>query len=697
DLASRLGGEVKTTATTGGTVAVSVNGKSKEVAINSEDIEQKFTGSAAAGAIKTSKVPYLLDTKIAWNGSTYDVHEEIYLSGLDQIERDPSDTISNGTAYIQIDGDGTSTGSDVCYRYVFDTSTTAPSEPSLDKPLTITIMGDKVLQIVDWGSNEVSVLAGYKGTFTLDTLSQQLGPYTVSVNAWGDSDRNSTYYKIEKDGVSIVTDDALNADSGVKSYVLGDETVKIQVLKQRKGVDTEGNAYWEQDIIVGNETSQDLTSLNDGYFSGDSENGGYKYVVSTAASNKITSGDYIGVCPDFPTDNRRYLKYGEILDFANGYFQIGFPSWSTPTSGFKTVTIEKADTVDVYANASDTHFKIADNKPAIHINGGELEIGDGEVYSELWIVLNSSTANVHGGNRQKIWVAAKDSTTSRLYNVTTLRTLLANETDSTKPNLINITNDDITLKLIYDVVNQSSMANQSVIYINGTYDQLNFTVELNQSNGRTDFVNASGLILQGTNINVDKYDNADNGAGNGPIGDGGLIVDKPFSNFDSEKVVLKVPPEQLKAYVAFGKDISVSATGATVTSVTPIKTALGKLDTEITETDKSTKNLILVGGPCANSLVKDLLNAAWNVSDSCAAWLDSDGDHYIPAGQAMIKLIDDAFATGKAALIVAGTNAADTRAACSVLQQYDEEQYALSGTEMRISKVGESTTVTEVA
>ncbi|MGC8993707.1 MAG: hypothetical protein ACP5JK_03010, partial [Candidatus Aenigmatarchaeota archaeon] len=38
-------------------------------------------------------------------------------------------------------------------------------------------------------------------------------------------------------------------------------------------------------------------------------------------------------------------------------------------------------------------------------------------------------------------------------------------------------------------------------------------------------------------------------------------------------------------------------------------------------------------------------------------------------GAAYVKVIEDAFATGKVALVVAGTNAADTRLATSLLSQ----------------------------
>ena len=62
-----------------------------------------------------------------------------------------------------------------------------------------------------------------------------------------------------------------------------------------------------------------------------------------------------------------------------------------------------------------------------------------------------------------------------------------------------------------------------------------------------------------------------------------------------------------------------------------------------------TSDLILVGGPCANSLVATLM-AADNVT--CASWSFSKG---------VIKEYATAFGSAQKALVVAGTNAADTR------------------------------------
>ena len=71
------------------------------------------------------------------------------------------------------------------------------------------------------------------------------------------------------------------------------------------------------------------------------------------------------------------------------------------------------------------------------------------------------------------------------------------------------------------------------------------------------------------------------------------------------------------------------------------------------EADKN-MNLILVGGPVANTLVSDLVNAGKSKVD----WHNSEGD---------IEVIKDAFKVGKYAIIVAGKDRDATRAAAEAL------------------------------
>ena len=73
------------------------------------------------------------------------------------------------------------------------------------------------------------------------------------------------------------------------------------------------------------------------------------------------------------------------------------------------------------------------------------------------------------------------------------------------------------------------------------------------------------------------------------------------------------------------------------------------------EADK-TKNLVLVGGPVANKLVAELVNAGKSKVD----WYESEGD---------IEVIEDAFTEGKVAIIVAGKDRDATRKAAEMLAE----------------------------
>lgn len=105
------------------------------------------------------------------------------------------------------------------------------------------------------------------------------------------------------------------------------------------------------------------------------------------------------------------------------------------------------------------------------------------------------------------------------------------------------------------------------------------------------------------------------------------------------------------------------------------KIAIGavKLDNEVA--DPTAVNIIAVGGPCANSVVAELMgNPA-----SCESALG------ITSGQALIKLFENG---ENVALVLAGQDAMDTRLAAQILSNSGD--YALSGDEMIATTVSES-------
>lgn len=112
------------------------------------------------------------------------------------------------------------------------------------------------------------------------------------------------------------------------------------------------------------------------------------------------------------------------------------------------------------------------------------------------------------------------------------------------------------------------------------------------------------------------------------------------------------------------KEGTTTASGTVpTTDVNPIAVGLAVLDTNAPAI--GTDNLIVVGGPCANTVAFELMGQPEN----CAEGFEP--------GKAVIKLFAD-----QNALLVAGYEAQETLGACYVLADY--EDYDLSGTEAEV-------------
>ncbi|MEM3374081.1 MAG: S-layer protein [Candidatus Woesearchaeota archaeon] len=101
-----------------------------------------------------------------------------------------------------------------------------------------------------------------------------------------------------------------------------------------------------------------------------------------------------------------------------------------------------------------------------------------------------------------------------------------------------------------------------------------------------------------------------------------------------------------------------SAGGVTAEKVNPFSVGLAVLDTDAAS---MTKNMIVVGGPCANTVAAELLGNPTNC-----------GEGFEP-GKAMLKFFDR---KGKAALLVAGYEAEETLNAAYVLAQHNTKYKA---------------------
>jgi hypothetical protein len=130
-------------------------------------------------------------------------------------------------------------------------------------------------------------------------------------------------------------------------------------------------------------------------------------------------------------------------------------------------------------------------------------------------------------------------------------------------------------------------------------------------------------------------------------------------------------------YISSGvtRTVAASGTSSSVSTITPIQVGTAKLASEVR--DITAQNMIVVGGPCANAVARELMGA------TMATCLEG-----FTEGKAMIKLYEQGT---KVAMLVAGMSALDTRRASRVLANYD--QYALSGAEVEVS----GTTLTDIS
>jgi hypothetical protein len=128
-----------------------------------------------------------------------------------------------------------------------------------------------------------------------------------------------------------------------------------------------------------------------------------------------------------------------------------------------------------------------------------------------------------------------------------------------------------------------------------------------------------------------------------------------------------LPSTQALATVGVGKSPAPSAGGGagsvTTETVLPITADVVKLDSEITSSDKTNYDLVLMGGPCVDSLVEELYDLGlfpYSCVDADGMWPGRDFGR--------VDVITDAFATGKTALVIAGTRPQDTDLAARIVQ-----------------------------
>jgi len=147
--------------------------------------------------------------------------------------------------------------------------------------------------------------------------------------------------------------------------------------------------------------------------------------------------------------------------------------------------------------------------------------------------------------------------------------------------------------------------------------------------------------------------------GNSGYDNEGLTPFGTFMKYNSDtssttRVEMYAPATQSTFGVFLAPTAAVTTTTGGTQSVTIEKISVGaaKLDTEVLDTYQN-YNLIVVGGPCANTVAAKLMGSPAN----CAANFE--------VGKATVKLFEHS--TGKVAMLVAGASALDTKRAAKAV------------------------------
>jgi len=685
DIAVRLAELSYTTTTTSGSTAV--DGLSKDgIGICTSatpdtacQLMDGTNGFPSSGIVKSFHYSGLKDTTYSWRADDYDYREQVDIAGV-TLRHSWSTTDINGTPKMQIDS------GDVFYEWIAEellNGTGAKTTKNYTYPVYITMLGKTFAIIATTGENSFIALSGSIGTATA-TSGVTYGDYTV----YSDLGKDNSWARIiikDKNGNTVDTKVINEGDS----YDIASISLTVKITDSRA---LDDGTVVGTDVVFGPkgttektyDTSADTTSTGteSDRFPGETDWG-----VQTKSSNfpagtagSIPSGSTIQVI--YKPTTTKYLKQGEKLVLPNNYAELGYLGFNTDK--FATITVKTVTSQTAYNYSADTQS--FGNLNGLEISSdvaGSIVASNGNAYTKAYVLFNKTfdfggiampvMFGYYDQSKQKILV---NGTPDKNYESTVAEfvtkwingsttTWVDNATYAFKLNYGSVGENDFYLNvtvnantstyLFYVRAGTAASGNINATYQNKTLwsgtNNLEFRLGPTASSADPGDVEVTTEAVTRQLIGQTVQDILD---------DSGVTVVAPNSNSAANWVVLKIPSKTLENKVYFGK-LGSSTTGGTVKQLVAYKSALAVLDTEVTAAHKA-KNMVVVGGPCVNSVVADLASAG-KFKYSCSAWPGRDFG--------FVSVIDDAYTTGKVVVVVAGTRAADSRLASTVFQQYD--------------------------
>ena len=641
DLISTL---TQATVSASSSTTVTEGGEDKEIGLDAS--------LSSFGTLTDNEVAGLIDDEIEWNDTDIDVHEELVLGAAMTMLASGE---SNGEEEMGSDMHLGTTGTGFTYKYVFEDAinsgaTDLISNLDSDEPLTIEILGTSV-EITDMAASAFTYkLADEYSLFTGDSVTVD-GKEVSLVNVASGSSANVV---ITVDGEQETVGSTSETVNGLKVQVsdtfysddLEDRFAVLRIGADLSKTATDGQAV---ELYGGDDTDSDNE---------------YQWTISLAGANSYIGVEYDAISDELD-DTWAPVGVGGAISMPNGYAAVTFDSMTT--SNYVDVEINAGGSESVNDTTVDVWEFTASEEDGFYINSEEVD------------TVFLSTDLAHNANSVEAttvtWHYQDDD--GDWHNVTA-----SNNTEA-----LQVQYKSGSYLEIVPGINVTAGINVTVMAsnISGIDDDLEVYLGYD-ADGDTLIGNAEDEVagevqLGETDYSTREYD---------IIRDGGIILRDPDGNLQGKgSVEFSIPEEEVKANIIVSGPETTTTTqqfsSVTVNSVAG--QSVIKLDTEVT--DPASRNLILVGGPAVNRLTAQAMGLNYPTTGA---------DSGVPEGAALIRMVENAFGGSNTALVVAGWDAEDTRAAASVLQNYRSYANQLDGKmEVKVSGTSVSAVGGDVA
>ncbi len=673
----------------GGEVTTVAGGEVKDIPVSRNLNDNTYGWSSA---LTDSDVPSLLDSEVSIDiGSVsddYSVHEEIVFAAGSRLATGvnvttPGDDFKD-KVFIELPQKS------ITYRYVFDEAVKGGNylaNASNNEPVTLNILG-----------NELEITAATGTTFTAKIgkeIALKVGE--SSTVAVAGVTKTVKLINVGSGGAIIVEVD------GVQDTISSGSTKRINEVRVKNDETFYSTTFSERQatLIVGEDTTKTYKT-GDEFIGQDEDDPNWVWQLNNLNGADDSGKPKINVTWDQTwTDDDEVLYVGDTLNLPNNHVSIAL-------SG---LTEDKWQEYEVERERTELYNSTGGND-----GGGEewnkttqntLVIKGPSGVNDAFKMPSTQTASACSGKETNRIYIYGYKTKQPYTNFTVFWWDDANpgkspkfcfSTDSITPIAVTIQYDDASYNL--DILNVTAV------------DDTNVDSQLRLTIGRAEqqYVNvtsntsASGFD-DGVGTDLGKAVASDvricpaagtvctTGVGTAFEEDtltvDGLRVYDPKANIEGNKFKFAIANDEntdFRVNVAVTGTGGGTSTGGGGTQFTKPPVGVSVLDTEVNSVRD--KNLIVVGGSAVNRVAAQLLGLSYPTYGGDPAWQSATG--VTGQGQAIVKLFDSPYATGKVAMLVAGWSGEDSRRASKALATGTP---ALSGNEALLVTATEQVTV----